>query len=161
MKTIKQIADELGVSKQSIRNQIANLGLQSTLQKKGNQFTINTSQEVMIIKAFKKKSQTENVNQFANKAQSELHYILHLLEQQIVVLNGQLQEKDSQISTLITTLENTTASLKAAQESTRAEQALHAGTMQKQLTDSKEVIPKASGLPKKPKFIEWLRKGRK
>ena len=32
-KTIKQIADEIGVSKQAVRNQIAKLGLQSSLQK--------------------------------------------------------------------------------------------------------------------------------
>jgi len=34
MKTIKQIADEIGVSKQAIRNQIEKLGLQTSLQKK-------------------------------------------------------------------------------------------------------------------------------
>ena len=40
MKTIKQIADEIGVSKQSIRNEIAKQGLQSSLRKNGNQFAI-------------------------------------------------------------------------------------------------------------------------
>ena len=33
MKTIKQIADELGVSKTAVRKKIENLGLQSGLQK--------------------------------------------------------------------------------------------------------------------------------
>lgn len=40
MKTIKQIADEIGVSKQSIRNEIAKQDLQSSLRKNGNQFAI-------------------------------------------------------------------------------------------------------------------------
>lgn len=52
MKTIKQIADELGVSKQSIRNEIAKQGLQSTLRKNGNQFAIDESCEVLIKSAF-------------------------------------------------------------------------------------------------------------
>lgn len=34
MKTIRQLADELGVSKTAIRNEIVKQGLQTTLQKK-------------------------------------------------------------------------------------------------------------------------------
>jgi len=41
MKTIRQIADDLGVSKQAVRNQIVNLGLQTALRKNGNQFAID------------------------------------------------------------------------------------------------------------------------
>jgi biotin operon repressor len=37
-KTIKQIADEIGVSKTAVMKQIANLGLQTSLRKNGNQF---------------------------------------------------------------------------------------------------------------------------
>lgn len=39
-KTIKEIAEELGVSKTAVRKQIANLGLQTSLRKIGNQFAI-------------------------------------------------------------------------------------------------------------------------
>lgn len=52
MKTIKQIADEIGVSKQSIRNEIAKQGLQSSLRKNGNQFAIDESCETLIKSAF-------------------------------------------------------------------------------------------------------------
>lgn len=62
MKTIKQIADEIGVSKQAVRNQIANLGLQSKLQVNGNTFAIDFAQENLIKQAFLKKSQTINAN---------------------------------------------------------------------------------------------------
>ena len=51
-KTIKQIADELGVSKTAVSKQIANLGLQSSLRKIGNQFAIDNQQEALIIQAF-------------------------------------------------------------------------------------------------------------
>jgi DNA-binding NarL/FixJ family response regulator len=40
-KTIKEIAEELGVSKTAVRKQIANLGLQTSLRKIGNQFAID------------------------------------------------------------------------------------------------------------------------
>mgnify|MGYP000593472973 CR=1 FL=1 len=56
MKTIKQIADEIGVSKQSIRNEIAKQGLQSTLRKNGNQFAIDESCEALIKSAFESRN---------------------------------------------------------------------------------------------------------
>ena len=44
-KTIKEIAEELGVSKTAVRKQIANLELQTSLRKIGNQFAIEKEQE--------------------------------------------------------------------------------------------------------------------
>ena len=54
-KTIKEIADELGVSKTAVSKQIANLGLRSSLRKNGNQFAIENQQEKLIKMAFQKK----------------------------------------------------------------------------------------------------------
>ena len=53
----------------------------------------------------------------------------------ILFLQEQLREKDKQIEALTKALENTTSSLKASQ-------ALHAGTIQNQLTESSESEPK-------------------
>jgi len=58
-KTIKEIADELGVSKTAVSKQIANLGLRSSLRKNGNQFAIENQQEKLIKMAFQKKRQQE------------------------------------------------------------------------------------------------------
>ena len=52
MKTIKQIADELGVSKTAVRKKIENLGLRSSLRKNGNQFLIDEVQESLIKQGF-------------------------------------------------------------------------------------------------------------
>ena len=60
-KTIKEIADELGVSKTAVSKQIANLGLRSSLRKNGNQFAIENQQEKLIKMAFQKKRQQEIV----------------------------------------------------------------------------------------------------
>ena len=125
MKTIRQIADEIGVSKTAVNKQIANLGLRSGLRKNGNQFAIDEHQEALIKEAFSEKSQTEIVNQ----TQTENHEVSDLvcvLQATIDTLQGQLEVKDRQIEKL-------TEALVAAQQTAAAAQALHAGTIQQQL----------------------------
>lgn len=128
-KTIKEIADELGVSKTAVRKKIANLGLQSGLRKNGNQFAIDERQETLIKQAFLEKSQTEIENQTQTKSQTENHEVSDLvcvLQATIDTLQGQLEVKDRQIEKL-------TEALIAAQQTAAAAQALHAGTIQQQL----------------------------
>ena len=129
MKTIRQIADEIGVSKTAVNKQIANLGLRSGLRKNGNQFAIDEQQEALIKQAFSEKSQTEIENQTQTKSQTENHEVSDLvcvLQATIDTLQGQLEVKDRQIEKL-------TEALIAAQQTAAAAQALHAGTIQQQL----------------------------
>ena len=129
MKTIRQIADEIGVSKTAVSKQIANLGLRSGLRKNGNQFAIDERQETLIKQAFWEKSQTEIENQTQTKSQTENHEVSDLvcvLQATIDTLQGQLEVKDRQIEKL-------TEALIAAQQTAAAAQALHAGTIQQQL----------------------------
>lgn len=125
MKTIRQIADEIGVSKTAVNKQIANLGLRSGLRKNGNQFAIDEHQEALIKEAFSEKSQTE----IENQTQTENHEVSDLvcvLQATIDTLQGQLEVKDRQIEKL-------TEALVAAQQTAAAAQAIHAGTIQQQL----------------------------
>jgi AcrR family transcriptional regulator len=125
MKTIRQIADEIGVSKTAVNKQIANLGLRSGLRKNGNQFAIDEHQEALIKEAFSEKTQTE----IENQTQTENHEVSDLvcvLQATIDTLQGQLEVKDRQIEKL-------TEALVAAQQTAAAAQALHAGTIQQQL----------------------------
>jgi biotin operon repressor len=129
MKTIRQIADEIGVSKTAVNKQIANLGLRSGLRKNGNQFAIDEHQEALIKEAFSEKSQTEIENKTQTKTQTENHEVSDLvcvLQATIDTLQGQLEVKDRQIEKL-------TEALVAAQQTAAAAQALHAGTIQQQL----------------------------
>ena len=129
MKTIRQIADEIGVSKTAVNKQIANLGLRSGLRKNGNQFAIDEHQEALIKEAFSEKSQTEIENQTQTKTQTENHEVSDLvcvLQATIDTLQRQLEVKDRQIEKL-------TEALVAAQQTAAAAQALHAGTIQQQL----------------------------
>ena len=126
MKTIKQIADELGVSKTAVRKKIENLGLQSSLRKNGNQFAIDEIQEKLIKQEFSG-NETETKN--ANQSQTENHEVSDLvsvLQTTISVLKAELEAKDRQIEKLQMLLDQ--------------EQQLHALTVQqiKVLPEQKE-----------------------
>ena len=58
MKTIKELADELGVSKTAVMKKIDNLGLREKLAKNGNRLAIREPEEKLIIEAFSKKEST-------------------------------------------------------------------------------------------------------
>ena len=136
MKTVRQIADELGVSKTAVSKQIANLGLRSSLRKNGNQFAIDERQEALIKQAFLEKTQTENANQSQTKTQTENREVgglVCVLQATVDTLQGQLEVKDRQIEQQAQTITRLTDALAAAQQTAAAAQALHAGTIQQQL----------------------------
>lgn len=151
-KTIKEIADELGVSKTAVSKQIANLGLRSSLRKNGNQFAIENQQEKLIKMAFQKKRQQEIVTENsvsdeqsqttnANQSQTANHEVCDLvgvLQTTVDTLQAQLAVKDEQIRELNARLAECSTALLAAQETARAAQALHAGTIQQQLSDGED-----------------------
>ena len=155
MKTIRQIADEIGVSKTAVNKQIANLGLRSGLRKNGNQFAIDEHQEALIKQAFSEKSQTEIENQSQTKTQTENHEVGDLvcvLQATFDTLQGQLEVKDRQIEQQAQTITRLTDALAAAQQTAVAAQALHAGTIQQQLVagegeelqQERETVPRRS-----------------
>ena len=155
MKTIRQIADEIGVSKTAVSKQIANLGLRSGLRKNGNQFAIDEHQEALIKQAFSEKSQTEIENQSQTKTQTENREVGDLvcvLQATIDTLQGQLEVKDRQIEQQAQTITRLTDALAAAQQTAVAAQALHAGTIQQQLVagegeelqQERETVPRRS-----------------
>ena len=151
-KTIKEIADELGVSKTAVSKQIANLGLRSSLRKNGNQFAIENRQEKLTKMAFQKNKQRERVvknlvsdeqsqTTNANQSQTENHEVCDLvcvLQTTVDTLQEQLSVKDQQIRELNARLAECSTALLASQETARAAQALHAGTIQQQLSDGED-----------------------
>ena len=154
MKTIRQVADEIGVSKTAVNKQIANLGLRSGLRKNGNQFAIDEHQEALIKQAFSEKSQTEIENQSQTKTQTENHEVGDLvcvLQATIDTLQGQLEVKDRQIEQQAQTITRLTDALAAAQQTAVAAQALHAGTIQQQLVagEGEELQQKRETVPRR------------
>lgn len=165
-KTIKQIADELEITKQAVTKYIDNLGLRSSLTKSGNSFLVGESQEKAIKSAFfSNKTANQSANHTTNQSQTELATVIEVLQatisslqEQLSIKDNQLSEKDKQISELTNALvtsqqalqqqtaalENTTAALTAAQ-------ALHAGTIQERLTDNSMAASEAEPVEEKKK----------
>ena len=141
--TVKQLAEELGVSKPTISKAISDLGLQGNLHKIGNRFILEET-EIQAIKSQitqtprppepqEKETATEKQSEKSeNETEKTLISLLEsqitILSQQLAVKDGQIAAQQEQIKTLTESLHDTTAALTAAQ-------ALHAGTIQQQLTD--------------------------
>lgn len=132
-KTIKQIADELGVSKTAIRNHMTE-DFRAKYTEKDCKGVLLVSEEGCKLLANLCGKTANNckdtANQFAETPQTELctvpRSVLTVFEEQLVAKDRQIDALQEQIAQLTSALENTTASLQAAQ-------ALHAGTMQQQL----------------------------
>ena len=169
-KTIKEIADELGVSKTAVSKQIENLGLRSSLRKNGNQFAIENQQEKLIKMAFRKNKQREIAGENlvsdeqsqttnANQSQTENHEVCDLvcvLQTTVDTLQEQLSVKDQQIRELNARLAECSTALLAAQETARAAQALHAGTIQQQLSDGEDYAASVPDEQAAPNNRRWF-----
>ena len=169
-KTIKEIADELGVSKTAVSKQIANLGLRSSLRKNGNQFAIENQQEKLIKMAFRKNKQREIAGENlvsdeqsqttnANQSQTENHEVCDLvsvLQTTVDTPQEQLSVKDQQIRELNARLAECSTALLAAQETARAAQALHAGTIQQQLSDGEDYAASVPDEQAAPNNRRWF-----
>jgi len=145
MKTIKQLAEEIGVSKQAVNEKITKLELTSTLQKIGNRFAIDEEQETLIKQAFEEKSTSEKSNDLAKKSTSTLDEIgdfIKILQEQLEVKDGQLRAKDEQLAEKDKQIEKLTDTIKAQAQSINADRHNElAGTLQMQLTDSETTKP--------------------
>lgn len=145
MKTIRQIADEIGVSKQAVYKRY-----------KGKLHTVcapyaHTVQGVLYLS-----EQAETLikqdflqNDCSNGAhtersigavpeQSQEAGVVAILQATIDTLQGQLSVKDKQIEELNARLAEVSSALVVAQQTAQAAQALHAGTIRQQLTDGED-----------------------
>ena len=76
---------------------------------------------------------------------------IDILSEQLKNKDDQLLEKDKQIAALTNTIQSLTDTLSITQQSLQTEQALHAGTIKKQLTDTS-----GSGTEKKQNILKKL-----
>ena len=96
MKTIKELSDELGYTKQYVSQTIRQLGLQSSLRKIGNKFAIDEEQENLIRQALEEKTETKNRQQNDNKTETELSISLRS-EIDFCVLLSKKRQRDRKI----------------------------------------------------------------
>ena len=146
--SVKQLSEETGASKATIRRAVIKLNLQKKLHKIGNRYML-TSIQAEQIKLFIS-NETESIDSNASIESDKTNQnLLSILDRQLSVKDNQIQmlqeqliEKDNQIKLLQEQLiakDNQIGQITAAMESMAtaltAEQALHAGTIQKQLAE--------------------------
>ena len=95
-KTIKQIADELGISKQAVFKRIDNLGLRSKLTKIDNQLMVEKEQESMIKSAFSEK-QPSTKPSTSLQLETVNDAVVDVLLNQSEMLKNELKIKNKQI----------------------------------------------------------------
>lgn len=129
-KTIKQIADELGISKQAVFKRIDNLGLRSKLTKIDNQLMVEKEQENMIKSAFSEKQpSTKPSTKPSTSLQLETvnDEVVDVLLNQSEMLKNELKIKNKQIEELNKRLEENQKLLDQQQKlHAMAEQKIHA-----------------------------------
>ena len=150
MKTIRQIADEIGVSKQAVFKKIKreplSTSLQGLMETVDGRLTVSVDGEKLIKQAFSEitPSTTDNkltgavdglVDAPSTKNEEKtvvVDGVISVLQATIDTLQGQLEVKDRQIEQQAQTITRLTDALAAAQQTAAAAQALHAGTIQQQ-----------------------------
>ncbi|HBK6879711.1 TPA: DUF536 domain-containing protein [Enterococcus faecium] len=105
-KTIKELAEELGVSKTAINKKVSDENRKLWFSKIGNKFVINETGQEAIKSMFFNENENSNQQLVGEKTKTENHKnanqvpeleVLSLLEQQLNQKDMQLQEKDEQI----------------------------------------------------------------
>lgn len=147
MTTIKELADELGVTKQAIRRHVNKLPPRSVSTGDNKEILIDKPGADIIRKSVSSKNVVVTTN------------LPPTIDTIVDTLTKQLEQKDKQIEALQQSLNDTTEALKEAQASARAAQALHAGTMQQQLTEPPAGEVVAVEIPAEPISEQEPRRG--
>ena len=147
MKTIRQIADELGVSKQTVykrfKGKLYAICAPYAHMEHGVLY-LEEQGEALIKQDFlqKKRSNRAYVQHSSKSAleQSQQSDLITVLQATINTLQGQLEAKDHQIEQQAQTITCLTDALVATQQTAATAQALHAGTMQQQFLSGEDRI---------------------
>lgn len=127
-KTIKQIADEIGISKQQVYRYIKSSHINEAHQRNGVMY-YDEAVEAIIKSHFEKKTTSSEVHHEAHQAASS--EVVN--EAVITLLKQELETKNKQIFDLTEALTKAHELIATAQQTASAAQALHAGTIQQQL----------------------------
>lgn len=144
--TIKEIADELNVSKPTVSKAAAELHLQPN--KVSNRFVYTEEQTEQIKLQIMKNGETKKVEnaeksetEKSEKPQDETEKtLISILQTQITIMQEQLAVKDGQIAAQQATIDTLTNALQDTTEALKTAQALHAGTIQTALVERSDSV---------------------
>ena len=156
MKTIRQIADEIGVSKQAVykryKGKLHTVCAPYAHTEQGVLY-LSEQAETLIKQDFLKDDRSNGAHTErsigAVPEQSQEAGVLAVLQATIDMLQGQLAVKDRQIEELNARLAEVSSALLAAQQTAATAQALHAGTIKQQLSDG-------SGADQEERKQSWI-----
>ena len=180
--TIKQLANELKVGKTTINRVIAQLDLQDKLHKTGNRYMLSETQieQIKLKISHQSNHETEPIKQKSNQTNHETEpntpktnqsnhenepkphqsnqitvkdNQIQILQDQLISKDNQIAEKDRQIKLLQEQITQLTNAMENLTTALTAEQALHAGTIQKQLAEHSAMEESESEQPKKQGFL--------
>ena len=163
MKTIRQIADEIGVSKQAVykryKGKLHTVCAPYAHTEQGVLY-LSEQAETLIKQDFLKDDRSNGAHTErsigAVPEQSQEAGVVAVLQATIDMLQGQLAVKDRQIEELNARLAEVSSALLAAQKTAAAAQALHAGMIQQQfLTNRDEIEEQGEGPVERQ---GWLRR---
>lgn len=133
--SIKEIAVDCGVSEQAVRawcrrNHVAKDAKAS--------FAIDETTKTLIYQhygAIERKQVSQHAKPSCETCETSETVLIAMLQKELDLKSEQLAVKDKQIEELNARLAESNAALVAAQQTAQAAQALHAGTIQKQLVE--------------------------
>ena len=158
MKTIRQIADEIGVSKQAVykryKGKLHTVCAPYAYTEQGVLY-LSEQAETLIKQDFLKNDRSKGAHTDAHTERSfgtvpeqlQEARVVAVLQATIETLQGQLEVKDRQIEQQAQTITRLTDALAAAQQTAAAAQALHAGTIQQQLITGEVGVDQQSRVP--------------
>ena len=138
MKTIKQIADEIGVSKTAIRKRLTLEVKNKHTETTNGTIYISPEGEALIKQGYLDTVQTrfpESSRKPFAEVSGNVSGAFAVLQEQLTAKDRQIEAKDIQIAELNSQLRSKDEQIKFLQDNAAAAQALHAGTIRKQLTD--------------------------
>ena len=165
MKTIRQIADEIGVSKQAVykryKGKLHTVCAPYAHTVQGVLY-LSEQAETLIKQDFLQNDRSNGAHTERSiggvPEQSQDAGVVAVLQATIDTLQGQLEVKDRQIEQQAQTITRLTDALAAAQQTAAAAQALHAGTIQ-QVLACEDGVEQQGKEPEKKRgwFRKWFR----
>ena len=157
-KTIRQIADEIGVSKTAINKKIKNLGLQTDLRKDKNRIVVDEEMEKLIKSAFdEKQSQTRKpkTDKKTDNQNANLDEIIKNKNEYIAELRAEQERLIAEKERLLKIIDDNTQTLLNMQDLLKAEMMLRGQAENRVLLLEEKVAlsEKKEGLLKKLKKI--------
>lgn len=136
MKTVKEIAEELGVSRQSVHNEMSRQGIRKLSSKPGAAALLDDNEAALIIKAFQDR-RNKAVKQVTVKSQSTIDTLIDILKTDIDAKNRQIEALQEENKAFLEQLEKANQTIEDLQKTIQQAQFLHAETIQ-QITQKAE-----------------------